>query len=153
FLKTIRGFAEELFPLEDVVGELAGVGAGGDDSGGLAKDGIGVVWVSQVVVKGEPERCAGTGRTAIGGDSGLVDIPILAFGADELNCTGTVAKHVLDGRVGAVAVIDGGERRAGIEAISNRAVVAGFGLVTGDEATAVDEDDNGRWLVGLGLPE
>ena len=75
-MTAITHVRNPLAKLQGVERRLGAVDGRGRQAGRLAGDRVGAVGPGHVVVKGQPERRAGTRRAAGGGDPGLVDVPL-----------------------------------------------------------------------------
>src|SRR5262249_42760473 len=74
--RDVIGIAGDvLFNVPGVVGTLHLGGQDAGQAGGLAGDGVAALRIGQILVKAEPERDAGAGRAAGGGDALRVDAP------------------------------------------------------------------------------
>ena len=140
-------------------------GLGDGDGGavearGLAGDGIGALGIGEVVVEGEPEAGAGTGRTAGGTDPSFVEVPGGGLAADELQGARGIVERGFDGRRDALglgvldeAVVDRDDGDAlGEEARDVDEFIHAF-LFTALPTAAVNDEDDGRGRGGSGAPE
>ncbi len=91
----------------------------------------------------EPERGAGAGGAAVGGDARGIEVVVLRVRADELNRAGAVSEDVLDRRAVAEAIVDRHEGYASLETALDH-VAADAVLAAVHKAAAVDLDDERR---------
>ena len=144
----VAAIAHVRHPLAELHGierGLSAIDGNGEEASRFAGDGIGALGFGHVVVEGEPERRAGTGRAAGGGDALLVDVPFAGLGAEELNGPRGILERPLHRRLDpgrlrlrGEAIVDRGDRDSVVEQLLE---ITHADLVAGDPAAAVDVDD------------
>ena len=105
-------------------------------------------------MEGEPEAGARPSGASAGGDPRFVDVPFSRLAADKLEGACGVVEGSLDGgddvlSLGNVTIVDCDDGDAGFQIRFD----GGSGLVSRLPTSAVDVEEEGRWLVGFRLPE
>ena len=148
----VSAATDELFDDARVVARLRAKHHHAGEARRFAKDGIGIFRISHVIVEAEPERRARAGRAARGGDALGIEVPVFGLGARKLDRASRVHVMSREFYFRGQSIIDRDHRDAVGQAAVEQIGLEGL-FATTAKAAAVNEDQQRRRLIGLGLPD